>query len=110
MNLWHVLTLRTALVREGPDLLDEADPGLVGGRKRVDVEGGYTGLAEGGQALGHVLRIQAVTSRQRRSVRAEETAAKASVKMIGPLVLLFAAILILIVVPIAIKVAPEFSN
>jgi tight adherence protein C len=65
---------------------------------------------EQGTPLADVLRIQAVTSRQRRSVRAEETAAKASVRMIGPLVLLFAAILILIVVPMAMKVGPELSN
>jgi tight adherence protein C len=50
-----------------------------------------------------VLRIQAEVSRQRRSVRAEEAAAKAAVSMIGPLLLVFVAILILVVGPIAIK-------
>src|SRR6516164_5537993 len=43
-----------ALAGHGTDLLDEADPGLMGGRERRDVEGGHAGLAEGGQALGDV--------------------------------------------------------
>lgn len=53
-----------------------------------------------GNPLADVLRIQAEISRQRRSVRAEEAAAKAAVSMIGPLLLVFIAILILIVGPI----------
>jgi tight adherence protein C len=65
---------------------------------------------EQGTPLAEVLRIQAVTSRQRRSVRAEEMAAKASVRMVGPLVLLLVAILILVVVPMATTLGPEFSH
>jgi tight adherence protein C len=65
---------------------------------------------EQGTPLSHVLRIQAIASRQRRSVRAEEQAAKAGVRMIAPLALLFAAIIILIVVPMVIHVRTEFSN
>lgn len=56
-----------------------------------------------GNPLADVLRIQAEISRQRRSVRAEEAAAKAAVAMIGPLLLALVAILILIVGPIAIN-------
>lgn len=56
-----------------------------------------------GNPLADVLRIQAEVSRQRRSVRAEEAAAKAAVSMIGPLLLVFIAILILIVGPIVLK-------
>lgn len=55
-----------------------------------------------GNPLADVLRIQAEISRQRRSVRAEEAAAKAAVSMIGPLLLVFVAILILIVGPIVV--------
>ncbi len=56
-----------------------------------------------GNPVVDVLRIQAEVSRRKRSVRAEEAASKAGVKMIGPLVLIFVAILILIVAPIAMK-------
>ncbi len=56
-----------------------------------------------GNPVVDVLRIQAEVSRRKRSVRAEEAASKAGVKMIGPLVLVFVAILILIVAPIAMK-------
>jgi tight adherence protein C len=57
-----------------------------------------------GNPLADVLRIQAEISRRKRSVRAEESAAKAGVAMIAPLVLVFVAILILIVAPIAMRV------
>ena len=40
-----------------------------------------------------MLAIQAETSRQRRSVRAEETASKASVKMFGPILLIFLVVM-----------------
>jgi tight adherence protein C len=56
-----------------------------------------------GNPLADVLRIQAEVSRQRRSVRAEEAAAKAAISMIGPLVLVFIAILILVLGPIVIR-------
>ena len=46
-----------------------------------------------------MLVIQANTSRTRRSVRAEELAAKAGVKMAGPLMLIFFAVLGLIAGP-----------
>jgi tight adherence protein C len=57
-----------------------------------------------GNPLADVLKIQAEISRRKRSVRAEESAAKAGVAMIAPLVLVFVAILILIVAPIAMRV------
>jgi tight adherence protein C len=53
-----------------------------------------------GNPVADVLRIQAEVSRRKRSVRAEEAATKAGVKMIMPLVLVFIAILLLIVAPI----------
>jgi tight adherence protein C len=57
-----------------------------------------------GNPVANVLRIQAEVSRQRRTVRAEEQASKAGVAMVGPLVLVFIAILILIVSPMVMKV------
>jgi tight adherence protein C len=54
-----------------------------------------------GNPVVDVLRIQAEVSRRKRTVRAEEAATKAGVAMIGPLVLTFVAILILIVAPMA---------
>jgi tight adherence protein C len=58
-----------------------------------------------GNPLAEVLRIQAEISRQRRTVAAEEAAAKAGVSMIGPLVLVFIAILILIAGPMVIRLS-----
>jgi tight adherence protein C len=54
---------------------------------------------ERGNPVADVLQIQATGSRTRRSVRAEELAAKAGVAMVGPLMLVFAAILLLILGP-----------
>jgi tight adherence protein C len=56
-----------------------------------------------GNPLVTVLRIQADVSRRKRTVRAEESAAKAGVAMMAPLVLVFFSILILLVAPIIIK-------
>jgi tight adherence protein C len=57
-----------------------------------------------GTPIVDVLRIQAEVSRQKRTVRAEESASRASVAMTGPLLLAFVAILILIVAPMAMKI------
>ncbi len=54
---------------------------------------------ERGNPVAEVLTIQATTSRVRRSVRAEELAAKAGVKMAGPLMLVFFAVLGLLLGP-----------
>ena len=56
-----------------------------------------------GNPLADVLRIQAEVSRRKRTVRAEESAAKAGVALAGPLILVFITILILIVAPIVMK-------
>ena len=58
---------------------------------------------EQGTPLGAVLETQASTSRQRRSVRAEETAAKAGTAMVLPTTLLFGTLLILILGPLMLK-------
>lgn len=70
--------------------------------------GAVTQAEERGNPLGHVLEIQAEASRQRRSTRAEEAAARASVKMLGPMVLVFGAILLLIVCPMFIQIQDAF--
>lgn len=56
-----------------------------------------------GSPLVDVLRIQAEVSRRKRTVRAEELAAKAGVAMMGPLVLVFLAILLVIVAPMVLR-------
>jgi len=78
-------------------------------RAPVEVVVEFVGAIVQGEERGHpiarVLRIQATTSRERRSVRAEEKAAKAGVALMVPLVLLFLAILLLILSPIVIRLA-----
>ena len=54
---------------------------------------------ERGNPVAEVLTIQATISRQRRSVRAEELAAKAGVKMVGPLMLVFFCVMGLLLGP-----------
>jgi len=54
---------------------------------------------ERGNPVSEVLSIQAGVSRQRRSVRAEEAAAKAGVAMVGPLMLVFLCVMGLILAP-----------
>jgi tight adherence protein C len=56
-----------------------------------------------GNPLVDVLGIQAEVSRRKRTVRAEESAAKAGVALAGPLILVFLTILIMIVAPIVMK-------
>ncbi|HYQ44850.1 MAG TPA: type II secretion system F family protein [Polyangiaceae bacterium] len=65
---------------------------------------------ERGNPLGQVLEIQAEASRQRRSTRAEEAASKASVKMLAPMLLIFAAILLLIVTPMVLQIQDSFTS
>jgi tight adherence protein C len=54
---------------------------------------------ERGNPVAEVLQIQAATSRNRRSVRAEELAAKAGVAIVGPLMMVFMCVLGLILAP-----------
>ena len=54
---------------------------------------------ERGNPVAEVLQIQATSSRTRRSVRAEELAAKAGVQIVGPLMLVFMCIMGLILGP-----------
>jgi tight adherence protein C len=54
---------------------------------------------ERGNPVAEVLSIQATVSRTRRSVRAEELAAKAGVQMVGPLMLIFFCVMGLLLGP-----------
>lgn len=54
---------------------------------------------ERGNPVAEVLAIQATVSRTRRSVRAEEAAAKAGVQMVGPLMLVFFCVMGLLLGP-----------
>ncbi len=62
---------------------------------------------ERGNPVSDVLSIQAGVSRMRRTVAAEESAAKAGVKMVLPLFLVFGAIMLLVVGPMVLKVASQ---
>jgi tight adherence protein C len=59
---------------------------------------------EKGNPLAEVLRIQATMLRMRRSVMAEEAAARAAVMMMGPLLLIFGAILLCLMGPFVLQV------
>jgi tight adherence protein C len=64
---------------------------------------------ERGNPVAEVLSIQATVSRTRRSVRAEESAAKAGVALTGPLVLVFFSVLILMLGPAMMKLQGGFN-
>jgi tight adherence protein C len=61
---------------------------------------------ERGNPLADVLKIQAASSRQRRSVMGEEAAAKAGIKLIAPALMVFAACIIIIAGPLFFEIAP----
>ncbi len=63
---------------------------------------------EQGTPLAAVLAAQAAGSRSRRSVAAEETAAKTTTRLMLPLGLLFLAVMMLILAPMILKVQREF--
>ncbi|MBI5512394.1 MAG: type II secretion system F family protein [Deltaproteobacteria bacterium] len=60
---------------------------------------------EKGNPLAEVLQIQATMLRMRRSVAAEESAARAGVMMMGPLMLIFATIMLIILGPFVVQIA-----
>jgi len=62
-----------------------------------------------GNPLSEVLRIQAEVLRRRRSQAAEEAAAKASVKMVGPLIMLLIASLLLVMGPLIMRTMENFN-
>lgn len=82
-------------------------------RAPVEVVKEFTGAIiqaeERGNPVAETLQIQATVSRNRRSVRAEELAAQAGVKMVGPLMLIFGTIMIMILGP-SLKTIGEIGN
>jgi tight adherence protein C len=63
-----------------------------------------------GNPLAEVLRIQAEVLRQRRTVRGEEAAARASVFMIVPLIMLIGSVLTLILAPLLLRSVAAFKG
>ncbi len=80
-------------------------------RAPVDVVKEFVGslvqAEERGNPVAEALQIQATSSRTRRSIRAEELAAKAGVKIIGPLLLAFGVIMLLIMGPMYLKLTTD---
>ncbi|RYE80561.1 MAG: type II secretion system F family protein, partial [Myxococcales bacterium] len=64
---------------------------------------------ERGNPVAAVLQIQASVSRIRRTVRAEEAAAKAGVAMVGPLMLVFVCIMLIVMGPMILRIIKDFS-
>jgi tight adherence protein C len=65
---------------------------------------------ERGNPLAEVLHIQAGASRARRSVRAEEKAAKAGLQIIVPCLFVFISVVLLIVGPLFMALGPAFGG
>jgi tight adherence protein C len=65
---------------------------------------------ERGNPLAEVLRIQAEVLRRRRTIRGEEAAARASVLMIVPMILLIASVMTLILAPLLIRSTAAFTG
>ncbi len=64
---------------------------------------------ERGNPVSAVLQIQASVSRIRRTVRAEENAAKAGVAMVGPLMLVFLCSILIVMGPMILRIMRDFS-
>lgn len=60
-----------------------------------------------GNPVAEVLQVQAGVSRMRRSVKAEQAAAKAAVRMLGPLCMMFACIMLLVMGPMLLSLAEQ---
>ena len=65
---------------------------------------------ERGNPLAQILSVQSTSSRARRSVRAEETAAKAGLKILLPCLLIFIAVMILIMAPLFMSLGPALEQ
>jgi tight adherence protein C len=108
-----------ALVEEFTRILQELQLGrtrrqaLVGFAQRAPIESVQEFVAavvqaeERGNPVADVLQIQASVSRLRRTVKAEEAAAKAGVAMVAPLFLLFFCIMLLVMAPMILQLAQE---
>jgi tight adherence protein C len=72
-----------------------------------DFVGAVVQAEERGNPVAPVLLIQAEVARQRRSVRAEEQAAKAGTNLVIPMSLMFVCVLLLVAGPIVLKLMQE---
>ena len=70
-----------------------------------DFVGAVVQAEEKGNPLAEVLRIQATMLRMRRSVMAEEAAARAALLLMGPLMLIFGAIILCLLGPFMVQVS-----
>lgn len=70
-----------------------------------DFVGAVVQAEQKGNPLSEVLRIQARMLRMRRSVAAEEAAARAALMMMGPLMLIFMSVMIIIMGPFVIQMS-----
>ncbi len=66
----------------------------------LEFTGAVIQAEERGNPIGDALQVQAATYRSRRSVTAEEAAAKAGVKMTAPLLLVFVSVMLLVLGPL----------
>jgi tight adherence protein C len=108
-----------ALVEEFTRILQELQLGrtrkqsLLGFAQRAPIESvqefvsAVVQAEDRGNPVADVLQIQAAVSRLRRSVKAEEAAAKAGVAMVAPLFLLFFCIMLLVMAPMILQLAKE---
>jgi len=95
-----VTELRTG--RRLTDVIDQLDATLA----LDDLTGFFAGFrdaVQAGASLAPVLRIQAETLRTQRFERAEKMAARASVQLMLPLMLIFAAVLAIVLGPLAVQ-------
>lgn len=110
-----------ALVAEFAVVLQELGLGMTrkqalenfGRRAPSEAVGEFVGAVvqaeDRGNPVAAVLQIQANVSRIRRTVRAEENASKAGVAMVGPLMLVFLCIMLLVMGPMLLRITKEFS-
>ncbi len=70
-----------------------------------DFVGAVVQAEKKGNPLADVLRIQATVLRMKRSMRLEEHAARAAVKLMGPLLLVFVTVLIILLGPAVLKMS-----
>ena len=57
-----------------------------------------------GSPIAHVLGIQAQTLRLRRSIAAEESASEAALMLVGPMTMIFACVIVLLLGPVVVRV------
>ncbi len=98
------LSLGTTRKRALQGLYERAPTDAVG-----ELVGAVVQAEDRGNPVAAVLQVQATVSRVRRTVRAEESAAKAGVAMVGPLLLVFLCIMLLVMAPMLMRITKEIQ-